>query len=98
LMESYVLPKGSGKKVGKDYGFKGYGFTFATFVSEEVTIKSRFLNNERTYALYLEGCFNWLAKNAEFPRGPGQEPSDVDAPLTEASGTSIKIKLSNNYA
>lgn len=38
----FLLPDESGKSVGKEYGFKGYGLTFAAFISREFKIKSRF--------------------------------------------------------
>lgn len=97
-MESYLLPKGSGKSIGKDYGFKGYGFTFATFISEEVKIKSKFIGEEHTKEVFLEGCFNWLAKNGPFPEGSDDGPHNSQKPIEEESGTVIEIKLSDNYA
>ncbi|WP_033580824.1 ATP-binding protein [Priestia aryabhattai] len=97
-METYLLPKGSGKKIGKDYGFKGYGFTFSSFVSEKVSINSKFLASVETNQISFEGCFNWLAMGGEFPTGPIHEPIISTCPITDKSGTSISIKLSHNYA
>ena len=97
-IETYLLPKGSGKKVGKDYGFKGYGFTFASFVSQLVRINSRHLSESETMEICYEGCFDWLANGNKFPTGPTPEPIVSSSPIEDTSGTIIRIKLSENYA
>ncbi|HDR7450318.1 ATP-binding protein [Bacillus thuringiensis] len=96
-MEKYLLPKGSNKKVGKDYGFKGYGLTFITFVSEKFELTSKFLLNENAFHLEMDNCFQWLSGDVEFPNGPNCTPQIKEENTIEQSGTELKVTLSDDY-
>lgn len=97
-IQNYILPKGSGKKIGKDYGFKGYGLTFATFVSKEINIISKFIADPNIFQIKLNGCFGWLAKGEKFPNGAENEPKKIEEPTVSDSGTIITVTLEEEYS
>lgn len=96
-MEQYLLPRGTGKLLGQDYGFKGYGLTFAAFISEQFSIKSRFIASNETYYMSLDKCFDWLAKDNAFPNSPIPEPKIVNQNHLDDAGTVVRLKLAHNY-
>ena len=41
-IEKIVLPEGTDKKKGREYGYKGKGLTYVAFISDEFDIKTKF--------------------------------------------------------
>ncbi len=102
-LERFLLPEESGKVLGKEYGFKGYGLTFAAFISREFQIKSKFFVSSDTSEVNLNGLFDWLVdptNTAQFPDTPN---SSINLPLTqsvidgEKCNTVIRVRLEEDY-
>ncbi len=102
LIEEFLLPEGSDKVMGQEYGFKGFGLTYVAFISDQFHIASRFFapsSNTKSYKLGLDGLFGWLsAQNGTptFPAGPVPEVRASDD-LDSEWNTRIKIKLNDDY-
>lgn len=101
-IEEFLLPEGSDKIMGSEYGFKGYGLTFAAFISRQFSIKSRsFLSAaDESYELGLDGLFDWLVSDDEslaFPDSPTPDVTASTEPLEEEWNTSIRVKLADDY-
>lgn len=97
----FLLPDESGKLLGKEYGFKGYGLTFAAFISREFKIKSRFFVSEETYELGFNGLFDWLIdtrNEVPFPQTPNPQVTRAQLFLDgEKINTSITVRLEDDY-
>lgn len=95
----FILPKGTGKRVGYDYGFKGYGLTFATFISCSFDLRTKFLFETNTTQIALDECFGWLCDVRDFPTGPVAVPTPTTDGIEGESGTVVKVTLSpEDYA
>lgn len=101
-IEEFLLPEGTDKTMGSEYGFKGYGLTFAAHISQQFSLKSRsFLSaTNGSYEFGLDGLFNWLMSDDEssaFPDGPTPDVIASTEPLEEGWNTSIRVKLADDY-
>lgn len=89
-VSKFLLPKGSGKVVGKDYGFKGLGLTFVAFASKELQLSSKHVSSESATNIEVDGLFDWLVGDKDFPEhfitNSGQK-----------IGTSICVTLDSCY-
>jgi hypothetical protein len=99
-LEDFLLPEGTDKEVGQEYGFKGYGLTYAAFISERVEISSKYFTGiEEHNQIVLEGLFDWLSSdgNVDFPNGPVEDVSSTNDVPNEWN-TEIKISLASDYS
>jgi len=100
-IENFLLPEGTDKQVGQEYGFKGYGLTYAAFISDQVDIiSSHFLGSNSDGHISLEGLFEWLCdqdEDVEFPGGPIPDVTDTDV-LSNEWSTKIRIQLAEEYS
>src|SRR5688572_7520802 len=44
-IEEFLLPEGSDKRLGQEYGFKGFGLTYAAFISTDFYLRTHFFVN-----------------------------------------------------
>jgi hypothetical protein len=99
-LEDFLLPESTDKVAGTEYGFKGYGLTFAAFISKELSIRSKhFLGND-TNKLALDGLVDWLASpqgEIDFPKEPVPDAESTEDELDDWN-TEISVKLSDNYS
>lgn len=98
-IEKIVLPEGTDKKKGKEYGYKGKGLTYVAFISDKFDIKTRFfLGNNDTYNISLDGLFNWLNDDdIEFPNKLTPDVIKLNENMKEFN-TTIKIKMRKDYS
>jgi len=101
-LESCLLPEHTDKEIGSEYGFKGYGLTFAAFISNYISIKSKYFADDSfgTNKIELEGLLDWLVDSSgdtDFPAEPVPDATEADTQLEEYN-TSIKLQLSDNYS
>ena len=99
-LESCLLPEHTDKEIGSEYGFKGYGLTFAAFISSYISIKSKYFADDSfgTNKIELEGLLDWLVDSSgdtDFPAEPVPDATEADTQLEEYN-TSIKLQLSDN--
>ena len=101
-IEEFLLPEGGDKQINQEYGFKGFGLTFASFISEEFYVSSRPFqpSDANAHELHLTGLFDWLAdasNSTSFPDGPipDTRPAQTD---TEDWNTIVKVKLAEDYS
>ena len=89
-----LAPGESLKKMGKDYGYKGYGLTFVCFVSKHFTITS--VHDGIKANLSIDSALTWMCNDElPFPKVEIDAPAKTDEP----SGTYISVKLdSGSYA
>jgi hypothetical protein len=84
-----LAPSGSLKTLGADYGYKGYGLTFACFVSKSIELTTT--RDGKRCAVKMDGNSSWLATaDATFPETKWLETS---VSTTEPAGTTIKLEL-----
>lgn len=101
-IEKFLLPRGTDKEVGQEYGFKGYGLTYASFISTYTDIKSRHFLQDTDSAsrISIEGLFNWMyddSGDVEFPDSPRPDvESTTDMP--DEWNTIVRIKLAEQYS
>lgn len=94
-IDEFLFPKGTGKKPGKEYGFKGYGLTFLAFVSDYLKIESRNFKEASGVKIEASGFFKWVCDEAQgFPEDDVVVTTGESLPV----GTRIEIKLADNYA
>jgi hypothetical protein len=100
-IENFLLPEGTDKQVGQEYGFKGYGLTYAAFISDHADIISgHFLESDSDGRISLKGLFEWLCdenEDVEFPDGPIPDVTDADV-LSDDWSTKIHIQLAEEYS
>jgi hypothetical protein len=95
----FLLPEETGKVLGQEYGFKGYGLTFAAFISQRMYLKSKHFPVSETYEIALDGLFDWLVDetdSVQFPTTPVPTTALSSDPLEESS-TIVRIELEDNY-
>lgn len=101
-IEEFLLPQGTDKEVGQEYGFKGYGLTYAAFISRYVDIRSRhFLSEDNSGSrISIEGLFDWLCDNSGDISFPDSPRPDVEptTELPEMWSTIIRIEMANQYS
>ncbi len=100
-IQEFLLPDGTDKVVNQEYGFKGYGLTYAAFITQSFYAASKPFTENNWYEYSLDGLFEWLIdeqNECEFPTGPIEEPRIIDNDVArEGWNTEIKIQLANNY-
>lgn len=99
-IEKLLLPDGSDKKPGKEYGYKGKGLTYAVFSSKAFKITSNFIGTpDETNMLALDGLFGWVTDSTDsipFPSSPTPDVINVTDDLGEYN-TKIELQLHDNY-
>ncbi|TCJ86409.1 UNVERIFIED_ORG: histidine kinase/DNA gyrase B/HSP90-like ATPase [Bacillus cereus] len=94
---NFLLPKSSGKKMRKDYGFKGYGLTFVAFVSRKFSAKSRYFTDLNCFEYEINNIFDWVYSDSNpFPGFPEVPTSSDDQDLQEWN-TKITVRLEDDY-
>lgn len=101
-IEEFLLPQGTDKEVGQEYGFKGYGLTYATFISKYVDIKSRHfhLDGEPGSRISIEGLFDWLCDESgevSFPDSPRPDVETTDQ-MPDPWNTIVRLELAEQYS
>jgi hypothetical protein len=97
-MPNLLLPKYSGKKIKHDYGFKGYGLTFVSFISRAFTLKSRYFTTVDAYNYSVSNVFDWVTSDtAPFPTFPDAVTGSQDHDLHSLWNTKIEVRLDNDY-
>jgi Histidine kinase-, DNA gyrase B-, and HSP90-like ATPase len=94
-LEEFLLPEGSDKVVGKEYGFKGYGLTYVAFISDEFNMTSKhFLGNKKPFIYSELGLFSWLV-DCE----PLNDSNDIHetADDLENFNTIINVKVAKDF-
>ena len=99
-IEKLLLPDGTDKKPGKEYGYKGKGLTYAVFASDKFKITSKFMGTpDETNTLELNGLFEWVTDSnnyIDFPSSPIPDVTKTKDDLGEYN-TKIELKLHDNY-
>lgn len=57
-LSDIIIPGGTLKELGKTYGYKGYGLTFLSFISNEIEIKTARDGHE--YTIKFKNLFDWV--------------------------------------
>jgi len=100
-IEKFLLPDESGKALGKEYGFKGYGLTFVAFISREFHLRSRFFLSEDTYEIGLDGLFDWLVdenNKVQFPNAPIPTATVSEEKMDgESCNALVRVRLESDY-
>jgi len=101
-MEEFLLPEGTDKQVGQEYGFKGFGLTFVAFISEEFYLASRpfFPPEADTHEFGLNGLFSWLVDDDDavpFPSEPIPNVKAAEANIGEDWNTVVRVGLLDDY-
>jgi hypothetical protein len=97
-MERFLLPGEGGKIPGREYGFKGYGLTFAAFISREFRLRSKFFQASEGYEIELNGLLDWLVdqdNSVPFPASP--TPTARPTSLPEGFSTVVRVRLDDCY-
>ena len=95
-IDEILLPKCSGKKMNYDYGFKGYGLTFVSFISREFLIKSKYFTESDINKYEINGLFDWVTNNnMNFPES--EKEVVINDPEMDEWNTIIEIRLEDNY-
>lgn len=95
---SMLLPEGTDKKKGKEYGYKGKGLTYVAFSSNKFSIKTKHYKTNTTNCVALGGLFDWVADDTNtisFPTTPIPEVTTIDD-IGEYN-TVIELELDNQY-
>lgn len=98
-IERIILPEGTDKKRGKEYGYKGKGLTYLAFISDEFDIKTKFFCDNKVNEFGLNGLFNWIIdieNVVEFPCLPVKDVTTIDDDL-DGYNTRIQVKMKNDY-
>ena len=100
-IERFLLPDGSDKRMGQEYGFKGYGLTYVAFISRSFSIVSQpFLPTEAdVHEFALTGLFAWLTsdENTSFPDGPVPNTQPTVQSSAQPWNTIVKVSLDDDY-
>jgi|SRR5579862_868412 len=102
-LERFLLPEGTDKRMGQEYGFKGYGLTYVAFISRTFSLTSRPLApSERSeHQICLSGLFSWLIDdtgNTPFPNGPVPDAQPAPGKLADTWNTIVSVELEDEYA
>jgi hypothetical protein len=101
LMEEFLLPEAGDKQVGQEYGFKGFGLTYAAFISEHFYLASKAAFSEKeAHELSLEGLFSWLTDDhgaTLFPNRPIPDASTHKGEWNSRWNTIVRVKLADDY-
>lgn len=98
-IEKIILPEGTDKKRGKEYGYKGKGLTYAAFISNSFQLSTRYFLEDVTYGIELDGLFNWIAdeeQRYEFPNTPVPDTTVLDEEMDKYN-TKITLTLDSDY-
>lgn len=96
-IERILLPEGSDKVRGKEYGYKGKGLTYSAFVSQKFKLITKFFTQEVTHEIAYDSLFDWLVdQNTEFPVGPIPDVS-VSNEGINGFNTCIDIQFDEDY-
>lgn len=99
-IEKIILPEGTDKKRGKEYGYKGKGLTYAAFISTAFKLETKYFLDPNTYGLELDGLFNWIADESQtlnFPNAPLPDTIHLESELNPYN-TVVTLSLDDNYA
>lgn len=96
-----LCPDSSDKRKGYEYGYKGKGLTFASFITNKFSLISKYFLEENTYRFDVNGLFNWMIDDTNltpFPTKPMEDPQiDTSESLGEYN-TSISLTLDDDYS
>lgn len=98
-IEYLLLPEGSDKRRGKDYGYKGKGLTYVAFASESFMLRTQFMTTDTCYEWGLDGLFGWLSADegqVPFPTSPTPTPQQCNL-LPDGYNTEVSFTLADNY-
>lgn len=99
-IESLILPEGTDKKPGKEYGYKGKGLTYLAFVSDAFCLKSRSMMATDTYEVSINDLVSWLVDDQPgraFPDSPVPTPTIAQESLPEGLNTQVSVTLRDDY-
>jgi hypothetical protein len=98
----FLLPEGGDKKIGKEYGFKGYGLTYVSFLSQSFYLATRVFHtsDREVYEFGLDNLFDWLVNESAqaLPSQPIPDVKQAKQSLDNNFCTTIRIRLMENYA
>lgn len=100
-IQSMLLPEGTDKRPGEEYGYKGKGLTYAVFASKSFDIITRYYESEKAYEMSLSSLFEWTIDNDNsipFPSGPIPEVTEkeIDEKYKDFN-TLIRVDLEDDY-
>jgi ribosomal protein S18 acetylase RimI-like enzyme len=92
-----LAPSGSFKTLGQDYGYKGFGLTFACFASQRFTIDT--LSSGLRSRVSMTGAIDWLSDKSSSPERPPTLDWEHQGQSADGeSGTTIQVQLdAGNY-
>ncbi len=99
-MEEFLLPEGGDKQIGQEYGFKGFGLSYAAFISDEFYIASKPAFESEACEVSLNGLFAWLIDDnglVKFPETPTPDVSPASGEWNENWNTIVRVKLADDY-
>ncbi|MEM9540142.1 MAG: ATP-binding protein [Cyanobacteria bacterium P01_E01_bin.42] len=96
-LDDILLPRRSRKKISRDYGFKGIGLTFITFVSREFKITSREIDETTAFSYTLSSAFDWIADDNGKISFPQTSVEPELSQLNEQWNTEIDVRFDNEY-
>ncbi|MGE4295390.1 MAG: hypothetical protein AB7E49_06810 [Campylobacterales bacterium] len=86
-----LIPDISLKKLGENYGYKGYGLTFIAFISSKIKIIT--VHNKKKSTIEYRDLFQWICGEVDakvlMPLDGGPKIEDTN----EQNGTFIEVKL-----
>lgn len=102
-IEEFLLPEGTDKSMGQEYGFKGYGLTYVAFISKKFYLASQpFVPaSSQAHEFSLRGLFDWLTSdNGEvpFPSEPIPDTVPIEDDFDDEWSTIVKVKLFDDYS
>ncbi|QYK60759.1 DUF4357 domain-containing protein [Paenibacillus sp. S25] len=93
----FLLPKSSGKKIKQDYGFKGYGLTFVSFISRHLSVTSRKFTEIDAFEYEVSNIFDWISlEGMPLPNFPDQAIISEDPEMGEWN-TKISLRFDDDY-
>jgi len=84
-----LIPSGSFKRLGKDYGYKGYGLTFVCFSSQRFEIET--VHDGTRSRVMMQNNIDWLAdtKRDDVPKMSWDVAEGYDG----MNGTAVRVRL-----
>ena len=95
-----MCPDCSDKRKGQEYGYKGKGLTFASFITKRFCIMTKFFLSMDTYHFEVNDLYHWLQDDsgaADFPIYPMSEPAITDKSISDYN-TSVELELEGDYS
>lgn len=99
-IERLLLPEGTNKLKGKEYGYKGKGLTYVAFASQVFKLKTKFFAQSDTHEIALDGLLDWMIDNegtVNFPNNPIPNVTQTTEECSDEFNTEITATLADNY-